>query len=150
MRIFLGIGSGSGIGFATASHFAEKGFKIILTSRIKQNLEGMTKQLQNRDFDAQYEILDASDPIAIQHCIDKIIMQYGSVDVIHYNAASMREQSLDKQPLDTLISDLSVNIGGGLLLLLKHWFLIWRQRDKEPFCLLEVVLPFTHRQIFYL
>lgn len=114
MSIFLSIGSGAGIGFATASLFAEKGFKTILTARTKQNLEVMTQQLRNQDFDAHYEILDASDPIAIQRCIDKIIMQYGPIDVLHYNAASMREQSLAEQPIETFVSDLSVNIGGAL------------------------------------
>jgi short-subunit dehydrogenase len=40
---------------------------------------------------------------------------YGSIDVLHYNAASMRKATLAEQPRDTFNGDLAVHIGGALV-----------------------------------
>lgn len=38
MKTFLSIGSGPGMGMATASRFAGEGFRVILSSRNKSNV----------------------------------------------------------------------------------------------------------------
>jgi len=38
--------------------------------------------------------------------------QFGAIDVLHYNAASMRKASLAEQPAGSFNGDLAVNIGG--------------------------------------
>jgi len=38
--------------------------------------------------------------------------RHGSVDVVHYNAASMRQEKIGDQPTDTFALDLATNIGG--------------------------------------
>lgn len=114
MNLFLSIGAGPGIGLSTASHFARNGFKVILAGRTKSRLDMMVKDLQSQGLDAENEVLDASNPIEVQTLINKIISQFGAIDVLHYNAASLRQETLDKQPIETIISDLGVNIGGAL------------------------------------
>lgn len=115
MKIFVSIGSGTGIGFATASHFAKNGFKVILMGRTKARLESMTNQLQHDGMLADYRVLDASDSVAVQSVLEQIINQEGSIDVLHYNAASLREATLASQPIETFISDLAVNLGGAMV-----------------------------------
>jgi NAD(P)-dependent dehydrogenase (short-subunit alcohol dehydrogenase family) len=41
MKTFLNIGSGPGIGLATAERFAAEGYRAILTSRSREKLEGL-------------------------------------------------------------------------------------------------------------
>jgi short-subunit dehydrogenase len=47
--------------------------------------------------------------------IRRSVEKLSSIDVLHYNAASIRKATVEDQPLDTLNSDLAVNIGGALV-----------------------------------
>src|SRR5882672_7075447 len=45
----------------------------------------------------------------------EVQQQHGTIDVLHYNAASMRKATLSEQPRDSFNGDLAVNIGGALV-----------------------------------
>lgn len=115
MKTFLSIGSGPGIGFATAERFAREGFHVVLSAR---NLEG-TRQLSDRliaqGYSAEARAVDAGNPNALIELINSVESQQGAVDVLHYNAAILRQATLANQPTDTFVPDLSVNIGGALV-----------------------------------
>lgn len=59
--------------------------------------------------------VDAGVPSSVAALITDVEKQFGSIDVLHYNAASMRKATNEEQPRDTFISDLAVNIGGALV-----------------------------------
>jgi NADP-dependent 3-hydroxy acid dehydrogenase YdfG len=59
--------------------------------------------------------VDSSDPESVTKLVAEVEKQYGSIDVLHYNAASMRRATLAEQPCDTFVGDLAVNIGGALV-----------------------------------
>jgi NAD(P)-dependent dehydrogenase (short-subunit alcohol dehydrogenase family) len=42
------------------------------------------------------------------------VQKTGAIDVLHYNAASMRKATVLDQPLETFNFDLAVNVGGAL------------------------------------
>ena len=44
--------------------------------------------------------------------IEGVERDFGGIDVLHFNAASMRNQTLADQPRDSFNTDLAVNIGG--------------------------------------
>jgi NAD(P)-dependent dehydrogenase (short-subunit alcohol dehydrogenase family) len=46
MKTFLSIGSGPGIGIATAERFAREGFRIVLTSRDTAKLSDRARRLK--------------------------------------------------------------------------------------------------------
>ncbi len=46
MKTFLSIGSGPGMGMATASRFAGEGFRVVLSSRNKSNVAAQADQLR--------------------------------------------------------------------------------------------------------
>lgn len=111
MKTFLSIGTGPGIGITTAKRFAAEGFKLILTARNKIKLDELVQQ---SDIDAQTYALDASDAGAVASLIKQVETEFGSIDVLHYNAANLRNETLAQQPLNTFNSDLAVNIGGAM------------------------------------
>ena len=45
----------------------------------------------------------------------KTFLSIGSVDVVHYNAASIRKATVSEQPRATFVQDLAVNVGGALV-----------------------------------
>lgn len=114
MSIFLSIGSGPGMGLATAERFAREGFQIVLSARNADRAQALAQQLRDKGHKVDVKTLDAGDPDAIAALIAEVEDQYGPIDVLHYNAASMRQASLSEQPRPTFNSDLAVNVGGAL------------------------------------
>lgn len=114
MKTFLSIGSGPGMGFATAERFAKDGFQVILSARNTAKTQELADQLNAKGYKVQVRTVDASDPSSVASLIAEVERQVGSIDVLHYNAASMRQATLAEQPRDTFVSDLSINIGGAL------------------------------------
>jgi NAD(P)-dependent dehydrogenase (short-subunit alcohol dehydrogenase family) len=59
--------------------------------------------------------VDAADPSSVSSLVASAERDFGGIDVLHYNAASLRGATLADQPVNTFNSDLAVNIGGGLV-----------------------------------
>lgn len=114
MKTFLSIGSGPGIGVATAERFAREGFELVLTGRTAAKLETVAASLREQGFSVETATLDASDTAAVSAFVTAQIAKLGAIDVLHYNAASLRHATLAEQPTDTLVADLATNIGGAL------------------------------------
>jgi len=115
MSTFLSIGSGPGMGFATAERFAKEGFQVILSARNAAKTQELAHQLKAKGYKAEARTVDAGDSSSVANLISEVEKQFGSIDVLHYNAASMRKATLLEQPRDTFNKDLSVNIGGALV-----------------------------------
>jgi short-subunit dehydrogenase len=113
MKTFLSIGTGPGMGFATAERFAKEGFKVVLSARNGAKIQELADQLRAKGYTAEVRDVDAADPASVARLIADVEGN-GAIDVLHYNAASMRKATLTEQPSDTFNSDLSVNIGGAL------------------------------------
>ena len=114
MKTFLSIGSGPGMGLATAERFAEEGFQVVLSTRDATKTQELADQLKAKGYKVEVRTVDAGDPSSIASLITDVEKQFNSVDVLHYNAASMRKATIEAQPRDTFVSDLAVNIGGAL------------------------------------
>ena len=114
MKTFLSIGTGPGMGFATAERFAKDGFQVVLTARSLRTQE-LADRLISKGYKASVRMVDAGDPASVAQLVAEIQKQHGSIDVLHYNAASIRKATLSEQPRDSFCGDLAVNIGGALV-----------------------------------
>lgn len=112
MKIFLSIGSGPGMGLATAERFAKEGFHVILSARNAGKTRQLADQLKSKGYEAASRTVDTSDPVSVAALVADVEKQFGQIDVLHYNAASMRKATLGEQPSETFNTDLAVNIGG--------------------------------------
>ncbi len=115
MNTFLSIGSGPGIGLATAERFAKEGFQVVLSARNAANAQELAAQLKAKGYKVEVRMVDARDPSSVLSLISEVEKQFGAVDVLHYNAAAMRKATLAEQPPDTFNADLAVNVGGALV-----------------------------------
>src|ERR1700738_66084 len=111
--LFLGIGAGPGIGLSTARRFAAEGFRVVLAARKVERLEALADDLR-RGPNAGVEIasVDCSDSLQVGGLVDR----YGpDLDVVHYNAAVIRAQTLQEQSLASIAEDTEVNIASALV-----------------------------------
>lgn len=114
MKNFLSIGTGPGIGYETAAKFAREGYRVILSARNQEKLQVMAKRLKETNAQVEIATADASDTTSMATLINKVESNYGDISVLHYNAANVRQATIESQPADTFVSDLAVNIGGAL------------------------------------
>ena len=115
MKTFLSIGSGPGMGLATAERFAKEGFQIVLSGRDAAKTQALAEQLRAKEHTVEVRTVDAADSASVISLIENVEEQVGAIDVLHYNAASIRKATILEQPRDTFNSDLAANIGGALL-----------------------------------
>ncbi|MFL9710559.1 SDR family NAD(P)-dependent oxidoreductase [Methylobacillus sp. Pita1] len=114
MKTFLSIGTGPGIGFETAARFAREGYRVVLSARNADKLDALAKALREANHQVEVRTVDASNPASVIALVDEIENTLGAIDVLHYNAANLRQATVEAQPADSFVSDLAVNIGGAL------------------------------------
>lgn len=112
MKIFLSVGAGPGMSLATAERFAKEGFHVVLSARNAAKTKDLADQLKAKGYKADVRTVDASDPASVEALVGDVETSVGPIDVLHYNAASMRKATLLEQPTKSFNEDLSVNIGG--------------------------------------
>ncbi|KXU87071.1 short-chain dehydrogenase [Caballeronia megalochromosomata] len=115
MKTFLSIGSGPGIGIATATRFAQEGFRVILTSRNPENLADRATQLSEKGYTVGIRSGDAGNLDSVLQLVRETEAEYGAIDVLHFNSASMHSDSIETQSIETFVPDLTVNIGAALV-----------------------------------
>lgn len=115
MKTFLCIGSGPGISYATAERFAREGFRIVFSARNAEKSRQLADRLVAKGYKADVRTVNAADPESVAALIAAVQQDFESVDVLHYNVASLRSANISEQAVDTFIPDLAVNIGGALV-----------------------------------
>jgi len=98
MKTFLSIGSGPGMGYATAERFAREGFQIVLSARHPGRTQELANRLRTKGYRVDIRTVDAADPESIAALINEVQREFGPIDVLHYNAASIRRQQLGTAP----------------------------------------------------
>lgn len=114
MKTFLSIGAGPGNGLATAERFAREGFRVVLAARDADKTEQLAAGLREQGYHAETRTVDASRDASVAALVGEVEATFGAIDVLHYNAASLRHATIAEQPGDTFNADLAVNIGGAL------------------------------------
>jgi NAD(P)-dependent dehydrogenase (short-subunit alcohol dehydrogenase family) len=114
VKTFLSIGSGPGMGYATAARFAREGFQIVLSARHLAKTQELANRLRAKGCRVDIRTVDAADPESVAALASAVQEQFGPIDVLHYNAASIRQATVAEQPKASFNQDLAVNVGGAL------------------------------------
>jgi len=115
MKTFLSIGTGPGIGFATAERFAREGYRVVLSARNMDRTLALAERFISQGYEAHTRQVDTGNAQDVAALVTQVESQFGALDVLHYNAAIIRQATVAEQPVDTFNSDLAVNIGGALV-----------------------------------
>lgn len=114
MKLYVIIGAGPGMGLATAERFASEGYRVVLGSRSLANAQALADQLSAKGYVAEAKKVDGGDAESVASFISCLHRAYRGIDVLHYNAAAMRQACIFKQPRNSFNADLAVNVGGAL------------------------------------
>ena len=116
MKTFLSIGTGPGMGLATAERFAGEGFPGHLERSERDQDKGeLAGQLEAKRHKVGVRTVDAAEPSSVAALVSQVESEFAGIDVLHFNAASLRKATLADQPRDTFNYDLAVNIGGAMV-----------------------------------
>ena len=117
-RIAVVTGANRGIGFEVCRQLAQRGVRIILTSRDENKGQAAVRRLEAEGLAANYYPLDVTDPGSIQRLRDFVERQYGRLDILVNNAAVYLDDrhSLLAVDYDLLRLTMDTNAYGPLLL----------------------------------
>ncbi|MDR4885901.1 SDR family oxidoreductase [Serratia marcescens] len=106
-KTMLITGSSSGVGFATAKLFAERGFNVIATMRNTDNAPdfgGLSNLIVER--------LDVEDTGSIEHAINVGLQHFGQIDLVINNAGYGQYGIFENLPLEKIRKNYEVNVFG--------------------------------------
>jgi len=86
-KVAIITGGGRGFGRAFALRFAEEGAKLLLPDISLERAEGVAKEIRDKGGEAVAIETDISDEKATQKMAEKVMQQYGKVDILVNNAA---------------------------------------------------------------
>lgn len=111
-KVIVIIGAGAGIAQAVAEKFGHNGFSVILIARKKDKLKILTQSLIDAGIDAHYYIGNAGDSDSMKDAFEQIWENFNHVDVVHYNAAKLKNVNIASESADALTRDFKVNVAG--------------------------------------
>lgn len=85
-KTVLVTGASSGIGWAAARAFAEKGASVVVTARREQRLRVLCEEIAARGAKAAYFAGDAANESTAQACVALATKQFGRLDILINNA----------------------------------------------------------------
>ena len=103
-------GASSGIGWATALVFAEKGANVVVTARREQRLHELCDLIGARDGKAVFHAGDGADESTAKACVALAVRQFGRLDILINNAGAGNYKNL----VDTSVEEYDALMGSNM------------------------------------
>ncbi len=110
-------GAGTGIGRATAKLFAQEGAKVIVAEIDAAAGEQTAQLIVEGGGEAIAITTDVTDPDSIQATIDRAVLHYGGLHILHNNAggSTHRDSDVTTAPLDEFWRAIKLDLFGTFL-----------------------------------
>jgi len=110
-QVVIATGASSGIGEATARHFAREGCKLVLAARRLDRLNAVAAEIHALGGEACVVQTDLSQLCQIESLVSTVLSKYGQIDILINNAGFGRLNWLDQLALvEDIQSMLAVNL----------------------------------------
>jgi len=116
-KIALVTGSTSGIGLGMAEYFAELGARVMIHGRREDRAREIAGRLTAGGMDARSVVGDLADAEVCRRIVQATVEQYGGIDVLVNNAASVARGYLEDAPLELWEMVMRVNLRAPFLCL---------------------------------
>lgn len=107
-------GAASGMGAATALHFAADGARVALLSRRQERLDDVATQIRAAGGEAMVLAVDITDADAVTAAAARIESEWGPVDTVVNSAGVMLAAPIDDSRTDQWARMIDTNLGGTL------------------------------------
>jgi len=136
-------GGGSGLGKSMTRYFLELGAKVAITSRNIEKLENTVKELEEETGGKCFAVqCDVRHYDQVEAMRDKVIAEFGSVDILLNNAAGnfiSPTERLSANAFDTIIDIVLKGSKNCTLALGKHWI----DKKEENKTILNIVTTYA-------
>ncbi|GMK37298.1 oxidoreductase [Paenibacillus sp. CCS19] len=113
-QVLVIVGAGPGVSSAVARKFGSNGFRVVLVARNPLSLEVLASELHDQSVETYTVAADASKPDSIAEAFQHIREQFGTPDVLLYNAAYISRAAISSLDEQQLIDEFKVNVVGAL------------------------------------
>lgn len=142
-KVIVVTGGGSGLGKAMTTYFLELGAIVVITSRNLEKLEQTALELEVKTKGNCYPIAcDVRDYDAVAQTFQKVIAEYGKIDVLVNNAAGnfiSPTERLSANAFDTIIDIVLKGTKNCTLALGKHWI-----ENQQSGTVLNIVTTYAY------
>ena len=114
-RVAVVTGAGSGIGAATSQLLARAGAHVALLDRDAAGVTRTAEAIGVAGGEALPFTTDITDSFAVERTLDRVVEEWGRLDVLVNNAGELREAPLDDLTDDDLEESLDINLRGTLV-----------------------------------
>ena len=108
------VGAGPGVSAGIARKFGRSGFDVILLARRQESLDNSVAALRQQGIDAHGMIADAAVGESMTQAFAQIGSEFGTPDVVVYNAGAITISNPSTLAVSDLLSDFTVNVAGAL------------------------------------
>lgn len=111
-KLIVVLGSGPGLGVATGSTFAAKGFDVALLARNAQRLQHDVATVQKAASNTKVQAypVDVSDHGALSETLKQVEADMGAPEVVFFNAARVRPSNIGETTPEYLLEDFKASI----------------------------------------
>ena len=96
MKSVIITGTSKGIGLETALAFARANYKVFATMRNPENAAALKQKIKEESLPITITAMDVDSDESVKRCIDGILRQNGSIDVLVNNAGIERHGSVEE------------------------------------------------------
>jgi 3-oxoacyl-[acyl-carrier protein] reductase len=114
-RVAVVTGAGRGIGAATSLLLARAGAHVALLDRDSAGVNRTAEAIGVEGGEALPFTNDITDSFAVERTLDRVVEEWGRLDVLVNNAGELREAPLDDLTDDDLEASLDINLRGTLV-----------------------------------
>ncbi len=108
------VGAGSGVSAGIARKFGGEGFTVVLIARRQAPLDDLVASLRQQGIEAHGLVADATVNEDVTRVFARIEAEFGTPDVMVYNAGANTISNPSTLAVDDLIGDFTVNVAGAL------------------------------------
>lgn len=108
------VGAGQGVSAGVARKFGSEGFRVALIARNQGSLDTLVNNLKSEAVEAFAITADATNTESVENTFQVIREQFGTPDVLLYNAAVISQSTVSKLNEQQLIDEFKVNVVGAL------------------------------------
>jgi len=135
MKSVLITGTSKGIGFETALSFARGGYKVFATMRNLEAAASLQKHIDDESLAVIIYKMDVDSDKSVKHCIETIIREHGTIDVLVNNAGIERHGSIEESPLDDFKAIMETNYFGVIRCIQS---VLPQMRENKSGCIINV------------
>ncbi|WNC13954.1 SDR family NAD(P)-dependent oxidoreductase [Brevibacillus brevis] len=113
-KLIVVVGAGPGVGNNVAKKFGSNNFRVVLVSRNQESLDQYVNEMSAEGIEAYAVPADAASPASLTAAFERIKKDLGTIDVLVYNAAVLKDGQPTSLTSQSLMSHLQVDVASAL------------------------------------